>query len=62
MAKRAKPKNHSPSKKYTKYSISGDKIERKETCPKCGPGIFMAHHKGRKTCGSCGYTVFEKDQ
>jgi small subunit ribosomal protein S27Ae len=53
-----KVKNHVSSKKYTKYTVSGDKVEKKPTCPKCGPGIFMAEHKNRKTCGTCGYTVF----
>ena len=60
MAKKSKPKNKSPSKKYSKYKISGDKIERTPSCPKCGPGTFLAQHKDRKTCGLCGYTVFEK--
>lgn len=49
-------KNKIPSKKYEKYEISGDKLTRKQTfCPKCGPGVFMAVHKDRKTCGKCGY-------
>lgn len=25
------------------------------TCPKCGPGIFLAAHKDRLSCGKCGY-------
>ena len=38
------------------YKVSGDKVERKNTfCPKCGPGVFMAGHKDRNTCGKCGY-------
>ncbi|MEA3378502.1 MAG: 30S ribosomal protein S27ae [Nanoarchaeota archaeon] len=55
-------KNHKTSQRYSKYKISGDKIERKLTCPKCGPGIFLAEHKNRKTCGKCGYTEFSKSQ
>ena len=27
-------------------------------CPKCGPGIRLADHKDRFSCGKCGY--FEK--
>ena len=39
------------------YKIEGDKVERtNETCPKCGPGYFMANHSNRKVCGKCGYT------
>ncbi|MCF7865965.1 30S ribosomal protein S27ae [Candidatus Woesearchaeota archaeon] len=25
------------------------------SCPKCGPGIFLAAHKDRASCGKCGY-------
>ncbi|MBW2998245.1 30S ribosomal protein S27ae [Candidatus Woesearchaeota archaeon] len=49
-------KNKTPSKKYEKYEISGDTLKRKQPfCPKCGPGVFLAVHKDRKTCGKCGY-------
>lgn len=35
---------------------SGDSLKRKNKfCPKCGPGIFLAAHKDRVTCGKCGY-------
>jgi len=60
MVKRKKPKNKVPSQRYKKYNVSGDKIERKPNCPKCGPGIFLAQHKERQTCGSCGYTIFSE--
>lgn len=53
-----KVKNKKPSKKYAKYKISGDKLERQPSCPRCGPGTFLAQHKDRQTCGTCGYTVF----
>jgi small subunit ribosomal protein S27Ae len=29
-------------------------------CPRCGPGVMMANHKDRATCGKCGYTEFKK--
>jgi len=32
----------------------------KKSCPKCGPGVFMAEHKDRTSCGKCGYTEFKK--
>ena len=38
------------------YSISGNSISRKNKfCPKCGPGMFLAHHSDRVVCGKCGY-------
>ncbi|OFV68738.1 MAG: Ribosomal protein S27a domain protein [Candidatus Syntrophoarchaeum caldarius] len=43
------------------YSISGKTVKRvKETCPRCGPGVFLAEHINRKTCGKCGYTEFKR--
>lgn len=39
------------------YEVQGDKLVRKnKPCPKCGPGVFLAKHKGREACGKCGYT------
>lgn len=52
MAKKPKPKNKAPSKRYEKYD--GGKAKAK-TCPKCGPGIFLAEHSDRLTCGKCSY-------
>ena len=46
--------------KWSKYAIEDGKLVRKaEFCPDpaCGPGIFLAVHKDRKSCGRCGYTV-----
>jgi len=41
------------------YQKDGDGVKRlNKTCPKCGPGMFLAKHKDRETCGSCGYTEF----
>ena len=62
MAKKNKKevKERPASKKYTHYKVEGDTITRtSKTCPKCGPGVFMAKHdsgKKRLTCGRCGYT------
>jgi len=41
------------------YSKKGDSVEcSRVSCPKCGKGVYMAKHKGRTTCGKCGYTEF----
>ena len=66
MAEKTKSKvkgkdNRTVSKKWKKYTISGDKVIRAKTCPRCGPGIFLAVHKGRLYCGKCAYTEFTKD-
>lgn len=52
-------KNKPTSKKYTKYKIDGNKITRKKTCPRCGPGVFLMDAKSRVYCGKCHYTEFE---
>ena len=39
------------------------KIERKrQECPRCGSGVYMAEHGNRTSCGKCGYTVFKKKE
>ena len=59
--KKVKRKNKKPSSKWKKYAIENGKIVRKgRTCPKCGPGVFLAEHKDRWHCGKCGYTEFKK--
>jgi small subunit ribosomal protein S27Ae len=48
-----------PKRDY--FKLEGDKIARtKKHCPKCGPGVFLAEHKDRVSCGKCGYTEFIK--
>jgi ubiquitin-small subunit ribosomal protein S27Ae len=38
------------------YSVDGPTLSRSHrNCPKCGPGIFLAEHKDRRSCGKCGY-------
>jgi len=54
-------KNRPPSQKWKKYVVEGGKVRRVgKFCPKCGPGVFLAEHEDRLTCGSCGYTIFKK--
>ncbi len=52
-------KNKPTSKKYSHYSVNGEKASRvKKFCPRCGPGTFLADHKTRMACGKCHYTEF----
>lgn len=59
MAKK-KVKNKKPSQIWTKYKVSGDKLERKPSCPRCGSEYFLGIHKNRVYCGKCHYTEFTK--
>lgn len=43
------------------YKVEDGKVVRtKNHCPKCGPGVFMAEHPNRVSCGKCGYTEFKR--
>jgi ubiquitin-small subunit ribosomal protein S27Ae len=54
-------KNKPTGKKYSHYKIEGDKASKmKKSCPRCGPGTFLADHKTRVYCGKCHYTEFIK--
>ena len=37
-------------------------VRKKKACPRCGPGTWLAGHKGRLYCGRCQYTIFEKKE
>jgi len=43
---KVKRKRNEPTKTYSK--------DRRH-CPKCGPGVYLAEHKDRWSCGKCGY-------
>ncbi|MEK6840037.1 MAG: 30S ribosomal protein S27ae [Nanoarchaeota archaeon] len=62
MGKKAKPKNKVPSKRWTKYKVSGGKLEKAPSCPKCGEGTFLAQHKDRLYCGLCHYVEIRKQK
>lgn len=54
-------KKKEKKKKATYYEIKGNSVERKKQfCPKCGPGVFIAEHKDRFVCGKCSYTKWKK--
>ena len=39
------------------YEVGGETLQRTHrSCPKCGPGVFLAEHKDRRSCGRCGYS------
>ena len=49
------------SKKNELYKVEEGKVERlRKFCPKCGPGVFLAEHNDRYSCGKCGYTEFKR--
>ncbi len=53
-------KSNPTSKRYKKYKIEGDKIERNARfCPRCGPGIFLMNSQNRLYCGKCHYSEFK---
>ncbi len=40
------------------YSVEEDRLVRKnEFCPRCGPGVFLATHHDRRSCGRCGFRL-----
>ena len=58
--KAAAPKKKAAGKKiHELYTISGDKVQRKNKhCPKCGAGTFLAQHANRLVCGKCFYVEY----
>lgn len=63
MAAKKEAKKAGACRKGDAYGVKGDALERKRpVCPKCGPGVFMATHKDRVSCGKCGYTEFSKKE
>lgn len=46
--------------KATYYEVKENSaVRKKRSCPKCGSGVFMADHKDRANCGTCGYTEWK---
>ena len=41
------------------YSVDGEGqlVRKNEFCPRCGPGVFLATHHDRRSCGRCGYRL-----
>ena len=55
MAEKKQKKRKKTSKKYILYESSKPLKRKGKFCPKCGPGVFLASHASRLTCGNCGY-------
>lgn len=59
--KQRKGKKHMSLKPHEYYDVSSGEVRRnRNPCPRCGPGNWLAVHRGRLYCGKCGYTEFEK--
>jgi ubiquitin-small subunit ribosomal protein S27Ae len=57
--KKSVKKKKKPNQVWKLY----DKGKKKNAaCPKCGPGVFLAKHKDRTSCGKCGYAEMAKKQ
>ena len=52
-------KNKPTSKKFSKYTLEGDKLKKAPACPRCGPGVFLMDSKDRLYCGKCHYSEFK---
>ena len=61
MAKKPKPKNKQPSKRYKHYKVQGERLIRDKTCPRCGTN-FLAEHKDRFYCGGCHYVEYKEKE
>jgi ubiquitin-small subunit ribosomal protein S27Ae len=60
---KAQVKLKKTSKRSNNYEISSNTVKRKnKSCPKCGPGIFLAKHKDRVYCGKCSYVEFNSTE
>ncbi|MDD1666632.1 MAG: 30S ribosomal protein S27ae [Methanomicrobiales archaeon] len=50
-------------KRSSLYTLQdGKAVPKRRHCPRCGPGVLMAEHKDRVSCGRCGYTEFKKKE
>jgi small subunit ribosomal protein S27Ae len=59
MAKKQKKKKK-PMQVWKLYEAKGELKRKNKSCPKCGPGAFLAEHSNRISCGKCGYSEMKK--
>jgi small subunit ribosomal protein S27Ae len=65
--KRSQKERPHSKKKHTKVQVwklytvkDGKAARKKDNCPRCGPGTFLASYKNRKYCGKCGYGIVQQ--
>lgn len=62
MAKDKKEKSKKRQNTVKIYALYDKGTRKNQTCPKCGPGVFLANHKDRLSCGKCGYMETKGDK
>ncbi len=67
--KKSQKERPKSKKKHTKvqiwklYEVKDNKaVRKKEPCPRCGPGTFLAVYKNRKYCGRCGFAEIKDEK
>ena len=57
-------RKHESIKGYKFYSVKGETevVRAKKSCPRCGPGTWLAVHNNRAYCGRCSYTEFQRKE
>lgn len=54
-------KKHTKVQVWKLYDAKGEKLVRKkEACPRCGAGTFLAVFKNRKYCGKCHWSLIQQ--
>ena len=57
-----RPRSKSKHKKIVMHKrYEGGKVKGK-WCPRCGPGVLLAQHKNRVTCGKCSYSEIKVEK
>jgi small subunit ribosomal protein S27Ae len=57
----AKKKKKKAVRVSSYYKTADGTLQRKlRSCPRCGPGTFLAEHYDRISCGKCGYAEFKR--
>ncbi|MBU5557734.1 MAG: 30S ribosomal protein S27ae [Candidatus Aenigmarchaeota archaeon] len=60
MAGEKKPKSKSKHRNVQIWKKYKDGKFLGKWCPRCGPGVVLAQHSSRVTCGRCHYSEIQK--